>query len=152
MRNDLYKQLLTPLNWMDWQQSLKVDRKISVVMLSRPGCPYCEAIRREQLLPLANQPAASDKAQFVEFDVTSKDRLAGNSNAGASQINAPESANALAKQLGIRLAPTLLFVGWAKTPESPRFQELAERLVGYGSRDFFSAYLNERIALAQSKV
>jgi thiol-disulfide isomerase/thioredoxin len=152
MRNNLYKQLPTPSSWLDWQQYLKLHQQVSVVMLSRPGCPYCEAIRREQLLPLANQQTGNEGAQFVEFDVTNKERLAGNSNAGASQINAPESANALAKQLGIRLAPTLLFVGWAKTAEGPRFQELADRLVGYGSRDFFSAYLAERIALAQSKI
>jgi hypothetical protein len=93
-----------------------------------------------------------ERIQIVEFDVTNKSRLPGNSNAGASDIGAPDSANALAKQLGIRLVPSLLFVGWAKTPDGPRFQELAERLIGYGSRDFFSAYLSERIAASQAKI
>ena len=45
---------------------------------------------------------------------------------------------------GIRLAPTLLFIGRDGV-------EAAERLQGY-SADFYSAYLAERLALAQTRI
>ena len=42
----------------------------------------------------------------------------------------------------VRLAPTVLFIG----PQG----ELAERLVGYGSPDFFGAYLEQRISQSRA--
>ncbi|MEY3707473.1 MAG: hypothetical protein RL585_2030, partial [Pseudomonadota bacterium] len=42
------------------------------------------------------------------------------------------------------MVPTVLFLG----PQG----EIAERLIGYGSRDFYGAYLNERIASARKKL
>ena len=42
----------------------------------------------------------------------------------------------------VRLAPTVLFLG----PEG----EVAERLIGYGSPDFFGAYLDQRLAQARA--
>ncbi len=44
----------------------------------------------------------------------------------------------------IKMVPTVLFLG----PQG----EIAERLIGYGSRDFYGAYLNERIANAKKKL
>jgi thioredoxin-related protein len=44
----------------------------------------------------------------------------------------------------ITMVPTVLFLG----PQG----EIAERLIGYGSRDFYGAYLNERIANAKKKL
>jgi thioredoxin-related protein len=44
----------------------------------------------------------------------------------------------------ITMVPTVLFLG----PQG----EIAERLIGYGSRDFYGAYLNERIASARKKL
>jgi thioredoxin-related protein len=116
-------------------------------MVSRPACPYCEAIRREQLFPMLRDKPFT-RVAIVEFDFTVTSRFESAVNPGPSRIVAPESPRALAKQLGIRLAPTLLFLGWANN----EFQELAERLVGYGGRDFFYAYLEERISLAQKMI
>jgi hypothetical protein len=42
------------------------------------------------------------------------------------------------------MAPTVLFMG----PEG----EIAERLVGYGSPDFYGAYLEQRIAQAHASI
>ncbi|NDG55712.1 MAG: hypothetical protein EBX56_07120, partial [Betaproteobacteria bacterium] len=44
----------------------------------------------------------------------------------------------------ITMVPTVLFLGVQG--------ELAERLVGYASRDFYGAYLSERIANARKKL
>ncbi|NBO02760.1 MAG: hypothetical protein EBV16_01030 [Betaproteobacteria bacterium] len=44
----------------------------------------------------------------------------------------------------ITMVPTVLFLGLQG--------EIAERLIGYGSRDFYGAYLNERISSARKKL
>jgi hypothetical protein len=102
-------------------------------------------LRGEQALKRVDR-----KLELVEFDLTVSTRFEASMNPGASQITAPESPKKLAQQLGIKLAPTLLFLGWVK--DSDEFRELAERLVGYGSKDFYSAYLDERIQIAQKLI
>jgi thioredoxin-related protein len=145
--------LPTPTAWEPWLNQLRKDKSIAVIMISRPACPFCEALRREHLLPLLRAQKASSltsKAELVEFDFTITTKFESAFNPGPSKIVAPESPRKLAQQLSIKLAPTLIFTGWAK--ESGEFRELAERLVGYGSRDFYSAYLDERIQAAQKLV
>jgi hypothetical protein len=46
--------------------------------------------------------------------------------------------------MGVRFAPTVAFLG----PDG----ELAERLLGYQSADFYGAYLDDRIAEAAAKL
>jgi thiol-disulfide isomerase/thioredoxin len=153
--------LPSPRIWADWLSDLKRNKRIAVVMLSRPNCPYCEAIRREQLLPLAKESSIKLRASgvlpsvdIVEFDLTSNLAFELATNPGPSSIQAPKTQRALAQSFGIRLAPTLVFLGWEKkvTSGTLEFSELAERLVGYGSKDFFSAYLEERIRIAHRQV
>jgi thiol-disulfide isomerase/thioredoxin len=153
--------LPSPKLWADWLSDLKRHQLVAVVMLSRPNCPFCEAIRREQLFPLLNDlkskernDASAKRIDIVEFDLTSTQAFELVSNPGPSTIEAPKSPKALAQHLGIRLAPTLVFLGWKKDNASKRLElgELAERLIGYGSRDFFSAYLEERIQIAKQQV
>jgi thioredoxin-related protein len=145
--------LPSPTAWEPWLTQLRKDKLIAITMISRPACPFCEAIRREQLLPMLRAQKASPAALkfvLVEFDFTVTTKFDAAINTGPSRIAAPESPRKLAQQLGIKLAPTLLFLGWDKA--SGEFQELAERLVGYGSRDFFSAYLEERIDSAKKRI
>jgi thioredoxin-related protein len=146
-------QLPSPTAWEPWLTQLRKDKLLAIVMISRPACPFCEAIRREQLLPMQRAQktsAALPKLVLVEFDFTITTKFEAAVNPGQSRIAAPENPRKLAQQLGIKLAPTLLFLGWEKA--SREFQELAERLVGYGSRDFFSAYLDERIEISLKRL
>jgi len=67
--------------------------------------------------------------------------------ASPQQVLTPASLRAdsprdLSRHYRVRLAPTVLFLG----PQG----EVADRLVGYGSPDFFGAYLEQRIAQARS--
>jgi thioredoxin-related protein len=143
--------LPSPTAWEPWLVQLRKEKLLAITMISRPACPFCEAIRREQLLPMLRAQKATiapSKFVLVEFDFTVTTKFEVAVNPGTSQIAAPESPRKLAQQLGIKLAPTLLFLGW----DNGTFSELAERLIGYGSRDFFSAYLEERIAFAQKRI
>jgi thiol-disulfide isomerase/thioredoxin len=116
--------------------------QVLVVMFSRPACAFCEALRREHLWPL-HAHLANEKnlagVRLIELDLSVKAPFAGASGRFSS------SPAQLAASLGIRLAPTLAFFG--------ANGELAERLVGYSSPDFYGAYLEQRLeqALATAK-
>lgn len=113
---------------------------VVVALFSLPGCPFCEAIRRDQLRHLAGEQAAQ-RVRVVEYDLTDRRPFAG----PAARTPAPASPAALAASLDVRLAPTVAFIG-------PDGKEIAERLVGYSSPDFYGAYLEQRIAQAHERL
>ena len=104
-----------------------------VLMVSLDGCVFCQAVRQSHLVPLH----ASTGLAVVQLDMRSRQPTR---NFDGSAITHDERIRAW----GIRLAPTLLFIGRAGN-------EVAERLEGY-SADFYSAYLSERLALAQTRI
>ena len=116
------------------------DRAVVVALFSLPGCPFCEAIRRDQLRHLAREQA-TQRVRVVEYDLTDRRPFAG----PAARTPAPDSPAALAASLDVRLAPTVAFIG-------PDGKEIAERLVGYSSPDFYGAYLEQRIAQAHERL
>ena len=112
-----------------------------VVMFSLQGCPWCEALRREHFAALIKNQD-SERVLAAELDLLDTRSF----DAPAPQLQPPSwvaaSPRELARQQRIRLAPTILFLG----PHG----EVAERLVGYGSPDFFGAYLEQRLAEARA--
>lgn len=113
-------------------QTAAAKKEPLVILVSLPGCPYCEVVRRNYLLPLqrdaglhAWQLNISDKTTpLVGFD--------GKATTAAAQIAVWKAG----------FTPTVLFLG-------PQGLELAERLVGLGSNDFYGAYLDERLLTAR---
>ena len=103
-----------------------------VLLVSLPGCPYCELVRRSYLLP------ARHDAGLHAWQLSTTDRTApligfdGKATTAAAQISAWKAI----------FTPTVLFLG-----ESG--QELAERLVGVAVPDFYGAYLEQRLATAR---
>jgi thioredoxin-related protein len=153
--------LAVPTRYLQLERAVSNDR-VLVIMFTRPGCAFCEALRREHLLPMqaaikrlsgqesplrqsptdfAFEPAAAKRLTLVELDLTSRKAFEvspGITPAAVARWQA--HGQALAASLQIRLTPTLAFFG-AKG-------EVAERLVGYGSPDFYGAYLEQRIEAA----
>jgi len=141
------------------------DRRPIVAMFSIQGCPWCAAIRREQLNALLREESERG-VRVVEFDLADEaafDDAGGATPPPATPAKGSTSASgvtgvravpglvreaaspaALARLLGVKIAPTLVFLG----PDG----EIAERLVGYGSPDFFSAYLDDRIDAAKRAI
>lgn len=108
--------------------------KVVVVLWGTAGCPWCAALRAEVMVHLWRN-AERLSLQVVEFDMNDTGPLA----------QQPElNPAALSRRLGIRVSPTVSFHGPAG--------ELADRLVGYPSRDFYSAYLDERLEQARRKL
>lgn len=96
-------------------------------------CPYCVAVKKDQLGPRMRSSVAPTLV-VVEFDIddnrlfTLPDRL---------QITPTE----FGKRLGFSLTPTLFMPDRQANP-------IAKPLVGYSSRDFYGAYLEEQIQTA----
>ena len=109
------------------------DALVVVALFSVPGCPWCEVVRRNYLRHLEG---AVRGIRVAEYGITDRREFQ-----HAASGDAPNGPAALAKSLGIRFSPTVAFLG-------DDSRELAERLVGYNSPDFYGAYLEARIARA----
>jgi thioredoxin-related protein len=116
------------------------DGRPVVALFSLAGCGFCEAIRRDQLGHLARE-AADRGVRVAEFDI-GDDRPFEVAPAGATPLAGAASPARLARSLGVRVAPTVLFL-------SAR-GEVAPPLVGYSSPDFYGAYLDDRIEQARA--
>ena len=103
-----------------------------VLLISLPGCPYCEMVRRGYLLP-------GRKGNGLQaWQITVDDRAAPLTGFDGKHTTAAEQV----KRWKATFTPTVLFLG-------PQGQELAERLVGASIPDFYGAYLDERLQTAR---
>lgn len=108
-------------------------RKALVLMVSLDGCPYCKLVRESYLVPLraSGQPVLQIE---LALSIAVVD-LRGRASTHARVV----------RELGVRLAPTVLFLGNAGA-------EAAQRLSGIASPDFYGAYLRERVDSANRSV
>lgn len=102
-----------------------------VLLVSLPGCPYCERVRRGYLTPLARESGGG----VVQIDLGSTRTL-------TDFDGATRTHDAIARARNASFTPTVLFLG-------PRGDEIAERLVGAGVPDFYGAYLDQRLVTAR---
>ncbi len=103
-----------------------------VLLISLPGCPYCELVRRNYLLPAQR----TGNLQAWQLNITDRTTplvgFDGKATTAAAQVAAWKAG----------FTPTVLFLG-------ANGQELAERLVGLASLDFYGAYFDDRMATAR---
>jgi hypothetical protein len=108
-------------------------REPLVLMASLAGCPFCHVVRSQHLWPLLRSGGAVVQINFRD---------------GRSLRDWQERTLTQAQmvaQLGIGVAPTLLFFG-------PGAREVAPRLEGASIPDFYGAYLDDRLAQARAAV
>lgn len=105
-----------------------------LVMVSLDGCPFCKVARENYLAPLRQERGLV--VVVVQIDMRSN-RLVKDFK-GATRTH-----DELIRSWGIKVAPTVLFFGRGGA-------EIAERLVGGYIPDFYGAYLDERLRLAQA--
>ncbi len=103
-----------------------------VLLISLPGCVYCEMVRRSYLMPLL--PDAG--LQAWQLDITNRSALL------IGFDGKPTTAALQSKAWKATFTPTVLFLG-------SQGQELAERLVGIAVPDFYGAYLEQRLVTAR---
>lgn len=115
-----------------------------VVLFSTPGCPFCHALRTEHLNDLDQRQQAAG-VMYLELDLADRRAFGGVQGQNIPALLAGlADGREMARRLGVRVAPTVVFLG----PEG----EVAERLVGYGMRDFYAAYLDQRIDEARRRI
>jgi thioredoxin-related protein len=106
-----------------------------VILFSLPGCSWCETVRRNYLLPLSRDSKAGQRPLVREVDMSSSAPLRGiDGEAG--------SGSGLAKQYGIRVAPSVLLI-------DGRGRRLAPVLEGGDVTGMYGAYLEDRLANAR---
>jgi thioredoxin-related protein len=105
-----------------------------VLMVSLPGCPWCELLRRNYLGPMQSEGVAA-----YEFMINERSRTL--QNFKAERV----TPAALSAALKISITPTLLFF-------NAQGQEIAPRIEGVASADFIGAILNERLAMARERI
>ncbi|MDP3413595.1 MAG: hypothetical protein Q8S16_10420 [Polaromonas sp.] len=113
-------------------QTAAAKKEPLVILVSLPGCPYCEVVRRNYLLPAQRDAGLQAWQLNISDRTTPLVGFDGKATTAAAQIAAWKAG----------FTPTVLFLG-------PQGQEIAERLVGLGSNDFYGAYLDERLATAR---
>jgi len=101
-----------------------------VVMVSLHGCPWCKLVREHYLAPMRE----GEGLHVVQIDMRSAART-------ETADGSPATHDALVRAWGVKVAPTLLFLG-------PGGAEVAERLAG-GATDFYAASLDRRLAQAR---
>ena len=106
-----------------------------VLLVSLPGCPYCELVRRNYLLPARRDAGLQAWQLNITDRSTPLTGFDGKATTAAAQVAAWKAG----------FTPTVLFLG-------PSGQDLAERLTGLASPDFYGAYLDERLTTARSAV
>jgi thioredoxin-related protein len=128
-------QLPTPASLRGAAQAAAAKGQPLVVMITLAGCPYCEIVRRQYLLPMRREGLV----HAVQLDVMDR---SGNLQGFDGKMSTPA---ALASSWKARFTPTVLFFG-------PDGRELAERLVGVAVPEFYGEYLEARLNEARKKL
>ena len=103
-----------------------------MVMVSLDGCPFCKIARENYLGPLREQQG------LLVFQVDMRSKRPIKNFAGLTLTQ-----DELIRSWGVKVAPTVLFFGRGGL-------EIAERLTGGYIPDFYGAYLDERLQLANA--
>jgi thioredoxin-related protein len=101
-----------------------------LLMVSLPGCPYCNAVRRSYLLPMERDPVKRAIVRQIDLNDTRMVR---------DFDGTLRSQDAIARARGVRAAPVVFILG-------PEGRALASPLEGMLLPDFYGAYLDDAVA------
>lgn len=113
--------------------ALKIPSPL-LVFVSLDNCPFCKIAKNNYLLPLMNEHAVP----IVQVNFRHASPVVDWQGKTMSQ-------DQLIRTWGVKVAPTVLFLG-------KDGREVAPRLVGGTTSDFYGAYLDERIRVAQTAI
>lgn len=112
--------------------------RLVVVLFSLPDCIYCEAIRREQLLPLSRERVRGEQLTVREVSITGSRTFVGFDGRQTTE-------SAFAKQSAAKFSPTVAFFG-------PSGNQVSAPIVGALLADFYGAYLDKAVHDGLSKI
>jgi thioredoxin-related protein len=105
-----------------------------VLLVSLPGCVWCELLRRNYLAPMRQEGVHA-------FQITVNDSKQAIENFQGQATNGAAMANAYA----VKLTPTVMFL-------DADGKEIAKRIVGVASVDLIGALIDARLATARQSV
>jgi thioredoxin-related protein len=105
-----------------------------LVFVSLDNCPFCKIARENYLLPLMNE-------QSIPVVQVNFRNMASVTDARGNVMTQDQ----LVRAWGVKVAPTVLFLG-------KDGREIAPRLTGGSTSDFYGAYIDERIRIAQTVI
>lgn len=109
-----------------------------VVLFSATHCGYCSIVKEDFLKPMLISGEYTDKAMIRVIELDSSDAL-------MDLDGQPISAEAFADRYGIYLTPTLAFF-------DARGNELAPRMVGVTTVEFYGGYLDDAIDQSRQRL
>jgi hypothetical protein len=115
---------------------------VPAVMVGSAHCPWCELILKEQLGPRI-MSSQIPQLLVLDFDLADRKPVEGLYLGPMGPNGRALSPSEWAKAHRFALAPTVVVVNQFGQP-------IGEPLIGYASRDFYGAYLEDRIRLAQA--
>lgn len=121
------KSIPTVMSLQDELAIAAKQAKPLLVFVSLDNCPYCKIARENYLIPLMNEQSIP----VVQVNFRHVTPILDAQGHKTTQ-------DQLIRAWGVKVAPTLLFLG-------RKGQEVAPRLVGGATSDFYGAYLTERI-------
>lgn len=127
-----YQALPTPKSLRATADATAARGEPLVVMITLRGCVYCELVRNSYLHPLMRE------GRLIAVQLDFQDKATAIQDFGGRTT----TPAALAEEWRVRLTPTVFFFG-------PEGQELAERLEGMSSADFYGSYLDDRLEKAR---
>lgn len=105
-----------------------------VLMVSLPGCPWCELLRRNYLIPMR-------KEGLHAFEFMINERRLHIVDFQAQRV----TPSAFSERLKVSMTPTVLFL-------NAQGQEIAARIEGVASADMIGSILDDRLATARQRV
>lgn len=127
-----YQPLPTPKSLRATVDATAARGEPLVVMITLRGCVYCELVRNSYLHPLMRE------GRLIAIQLDLQDKATAIQDFGGTTT----TPAALAEAWKVRLTPTVFFFG-------PEGRELAERLDGVTSTDFYGSYLDDRLDTAR---
>jgi thioredoxin-related protein len=106
-----------------------------VLLVSLPGCPYCELVRRSYLLPMREHEG------LIAMQIDINDRKSPILGFDGQATN----GYALSRLWGVKIAPTLYFF-------DAQGKEVAPKIEGVAVADFFGSYLEDRLKTARQNI
>ncbi|MBL0124552.1 MAG: hypothetical protein IPP88_18080 [Betaproteobacteria bacterium] len=109
-----------------------------ILLVSLPGCPHCEVVRRSHLLPLLRADQAARKPLIRQVELHGKETL--------RDFDGHTTTHAeFARRYKFKIAPVVMFL-------DANGEMLTEPLVGSMIPDFYGAYFDTALAEATSKL
>jgi thioredoxin-related protein len=110
-----------------------------MLVLTRPGCPYCVRAKRDHLEPLSVSPAYGSKVVMREIEAPNQ-RIPLRDFDGT-----PTTHGDFARKYAVKTVPTVLMVDSGGKP-------LSDALVGLNVPEFYNLYLEQAIDAARLKL